>query len=74
MVSKTPFVPRELKTVYNLILFHSKSVKILTRYFLIFNMNFNGTDDEIPGTDVDVKARLIIALIDQKIAYHNDFA
>ena len=37
-------------------------------------MNFNGTDDEIPGTDVDVKARIIIALIDQKIAYHNDFA
>jgi len=24
-------------------------------------MDFSGTDDEIPGTDVDVKARLIIA-------------
>ena len=48
-----------LKTVYNLILFHSKSVEILTRYFLIFNMDFSGTNYELPGTDVDVKARLI---------------
>ena len=55
-----------LKIVSDLFLLHSKSVKLYPRYFLIFNMNFKGKGNERQGSEVDVKARLIIALIDKK--------